>query len=170
MEGLLTFFIALTALAVITQAVVLIGIYVSMRKIVDKVDEAKRSIRSHSELIDNVREMVTASRAVAENLRSASSHLADISASAQEQFRRVEDMIGEAGDALRAQLEKLDRAATDVVERVGETADIIQQSVIQPVREVSALAKGLTRGLETFLARKHRSTVDQARQDEELFI
>jgi hypothetical protein len=55
------------------------------------------------------------------------------------------------------------------MQRVNETAAIVQGSVIRPVREVAAIAKGVGRGLDFFF-RRGRSTVDQARQDEEMFI
>jgi hypothetical protein len=58
----------------------------------------------------------------------------------------------------------------NVMDRINETAEIVQDSVVRPVREVAALAKGLTRGFGSFFFGRSRSTVDQARQDEELFI
>jgi hypothetical protein len=89
---------------------------------------------------------------------------------AREQFRRVESMVTDTGEALQVQLERFDRVGHDVIDRVNETANLVQEAVIRPVREVAAVAKGITRGFEMFLFRKQRSTVDQARQDEELFI
>jgi hypothetical protein len=56
-----------------------------------------------------------------------------------------------------------------VIDRINETTEIVQDSVVRPVREIAAVAKGLTRGFGLFFGRS-RSTVDQARQDEELFI
>jgi hypothetical protein len=68
------------------------------------------------------------------------------------------------------QLERFDRVSQSVMDRVNETAEIVQDSVVRPVREVAAVAKGLTRGFGAFFFGRGRSTVDQARQDEELFI
>jgi len=109
-------------------------------------------------------------KSITENLRSASANLVEIGLSAREQFRRVEAMVTDTGEALHIQLERFDRVSQNVVGRINETAEIVQDSVVRPVREIAALAKGLTRGFETFLFRRGRSTVDQARQDEELFI
>ena len=67
-------------------------------------------------------------------------------------------------------IERFDRLIQNVVDRINETAEIVQDSVVRPAREVAAIAKGLSRGLGAFLFRRNRSTVDQARQDEELFI
>jgi len=159
-EGLMTLFVALTAIAIITQAGVLIAIYLVSKRLSDQVEHFMR----------DTREMMTPVRSIAENLRVASANLVEIGLSAREQFRRVEAMVADTGEALHVQLDRFDRVSQDLKDRINETAEIVQDSVVRPAREVAALAKGLSRGFGAFLFRKTRSTVDQARQDEELFI
>jgi hypothetical protein len=115
------------------------------------------------------RELMVPVRSISENLRIASTNLVEIGLSARDQFRRVEAMVTTTGEALTMQLERFDRVSQSVVERINETAGIVQDSIVKPAREVAALAKGLT-GIGSFLFRRGKSTVDQARQDEELFI
>jgi hypothetical protein len=160
MEGLLTLFVALTAIAVITQAGVLVGIYVMSKRMSEQIERFMRETR----------EVMSPVRSIAENLRVASANLVEIGISAREQFRRVEAMVMDTGEALNVQLARFDRVSQDIIDRVNETAEIVQESVVRPAREVAALAKGLGSGLGAFLFRRSRSTVDQARQDEELFI
>jgi hypothetical protein len=159
LEGLLTLFVALTAIAVITQAAVLIAIYIMSKRLSEQVER----------FIREARDLFVPMRSITENLKTASANIVDIGLSAREQFRRVEAMVTDTGEALNVQLERFDRVGQDVVDRINETAHIVQESVIRPVRELAALAKGLG-GFSAFLFRKGRSTVDQARQDEELFI
>jgi hypothetical protein len=160
LEGLLTLFVALTALAVMTQAGVLVAIYIMSKRLSDQVER----------LLKDSRELMVPIRSITENLRTASSNIVELGVSARDQFRRVEAMVTDTGEVLNTQLQRLDRVSQDVVNRIGETADIVQGSVIRPVREVAAVIKGVSRGFETFIYRRNRSTVDQARQDEELFI
>ncbi|PYS41497.1 MAG: hypothetical protein DMG14_07055 [Acidobacteria bacterium] len=160
MEGLLTLFVALTAIAIITQAGVLVGIYVMSKRLSEQVERFMR----------DTREMIVPIRSIADNLRTASANLVEIGLSARDQFRRVEAMVTDTGEALHIQLERFDRVSQNVIDRINETADIVQDSVVRPVREVAAVARGLTRGLGAFFFGRGRSTVDQARQDEELFI
>jgi hypothetical protein len=159
LEELLTLFVALTALAVITQAGVLVAIYFISRRMSDQVER----------FMKETREMMVPMKVITENLRTASDNLVEIGMSAREQFRRVEAMVTDTGNVLHVQLERFDRVSQDIIERINETAGVVQNSVIRPVREAAALAKGLGRGFEA-LFRRQRSTVDQARQDEELFI
>ncbi len=159
MEGLLTLFVALTAVAIIAQAGVLVGIYVMSKRLSEQVERFMR----------DTREMMMPIRSIAENLRIASANLVEIGLSARDQFRRVEAMVTDTGEALTVQLERFDRVSQNVMDRINETTEIVQDSIVRPAREVAALAKGLS-GFGSFLFRKGRSTVDQARQDEELFI
>ena len=160
MEGLLTLFVALTAIVIITQAGVLLGIYVMSRRLSDQVER----------FMKDTREMMVPVRSIAENLRIASANIVEIGLSARDQFRRVEAMVTDTGEALHMQLERFDRMSQNIIDRINETAEIVQDSVVRPAREVAAVAKGLTRGLGAFFFGRCRSTVDQARQDEELFI
>jgi len=135
-EGLMTLFVALTAIAIIAQAGVLIAIYLMSKRLSDQVERFMR----------DTREMMMPVRSIAENLRVASANLVEIGISARDQFRRVETMVTDTGEALQIQLARFDRVSQDLMDRINETADIVQDSVVRPAREVAAIAKGLSRG------------------------
>src|SRR5262245_40323479 len=158
MDGLLILFVALTALAVITQAGVLVAIYINSKRLAEQFER----------FMKETRELMVPVRSITENLRVASGNLVEIGVAAREQFRRIETMVAETGEALHIQIDRLDQTSRDIVERVNSTAQTVQDSVVKPFREVSALFKGVSRGFEAFLFRRGRSTVDQAHQDEEL--
>jgi hypothetical protein len=160
MLTILTIFVALTAIAVMTQAGVLVAIYLQSKRLSDQVER----------FMNETRELMVPVKTITENLRTASANIVEIGVSAREQFRRVESMVTDTGEVLQTQLARLDSATRDVVERVNATAQVLQDSVVRPVREVAAVAKGLSRGLETFFFRRQQRPVDQARPDEELFI
>jgi hypothetical protein len=160
LEVLMTFFVALTALAIVGQAIVLLAIWGMSKRLSEQVER----------FMKETREMMVPIRSVAENLRTASANLVEIGFAARDQFRRVEAMVTDTGEALNVQLERFDRVSQSVIDRINETAEIVQDSVVRPAREIAAVAKGLTRGFGAFFFGRNRSTVDQARQDEELFI
>jgi hypothetical protein len=160
LETLLTIFVALTAVAVITQAGVLVAIYMV----------SKRHAEQMERFMNETRELMVPIRSITENLRVASANIVEIGVVAREQFRRVEGMVSDTHEVLQTQLARFDSATREMVERVSGTAQVLQDSVVRPVREVAAIAKGVGRGLEAFFFRRQRSTVDQAHQDEELFI
>jgi uncharacterized protein YoxC len=143
-----------------TQAGVLVAIYLMSKRLSEQVER----------FMNETREMMVPMKTIAENLHTASTNIVEIGLAAREQFRRVEGMVTDTGEVLQTQLQRLDTATRDVVERINHTAEVIQESVVRPVREVAAVAKGFGRGLEALLFRRQKSTVDQARADEELFI
>ncbi len=58
---------------------------------------------------------------------------------------------------------------TDAIEKMEATSAVVQQNVLAPIREVSALIRGISRGLH-FLFAGRKNPVDAVYQDEELFI
>jgi hypothetical protein len=160
LEGLLTLFVALTAIAVTIQAGVLVAIYIVSKRTSEQVDRFTKEAR----------ELMVPMKTVADNLKTVSEDMIELGITAKEQFRRVEAMVTDAGESLQVQLERLDRVSKNVVERIDETAEIVQDSIISPVREVSAFAKGLTRGFQALFSRKSRDADEAVREDEELLI
>ena len=156
----LVVFVGLTAVAVAFQAFILFGIYQLTKRVTGQVEST----------LGQLRELTPPLKTVTENLKTVSEDIVEIGGSAREQFHRIEQMVNDTSQTLQGQLEKVDRMSREVTDRVNETVDLVQDSIIRPVREVGALARGVTKGFELLLNRKDRHTVDKAHQDEELFI
>ena len=156
MEILLTVFVAITALATLVNALCMVGIWMNSKRLSDQIQH----------FMGEVRELMGPVRSISENLRVASVNLVEIGLAARDQFRRVEAMVTSTGEALTVQLERFDRLSQHVMDRINETTEIVQDSIVRPAREIAAFAKGLS-GFGSFFFRRGRSTVDQARQDEE---
>ena len=158
MDKLLTLFVALTALAVMAQACVLVAIYLMSKRLSNQIER----------FMSESRQMMVPIKAITENLQVASTNIMEIGISAREQFRRVEGMVADTGDVLHAQLDRLEAVTKDVADRINSTADMVQNTVFRPVREVAAMAKGLGRGFD-FLFRRNRKPPNSSSQDEESF-
>jgi methyl-accepting chemotaxis protein len=159
LETLLTIVVIVTGAALAVQAFCFVAIYLTFSRLSDRLDR----------FMGELRELMGPVRSISDNLKLASSNLVEVGLSARDQFRRVEAMVTTTGEALNVQLERFDRVTQNIMDRINETTEIIQESVVRPAREVAALAKGLS-GFGSFFFKRGRSTVDQARQDEELFI
>ena len=158
MDQLLTFFVALTALAVLAQACVLVAIYLMSKRLSNQIDR----------FMSETREMMVPVKAITENLQVASTNIMEVGISAREQFRRVEGMVTDTNDVLHAQLSRLEDVTKDVTGRINSTADMVQNTVLRPVREAAAVAKGLGRGID-YLFRRNRKTSNSREKDEERF-
>ena len=157
MDGLLTFFVALTFLAVLTQACVLVGIYLMSKRLSNQIER----------FMSETRQMMVPVKAITENLQVASTNIMEIGISAREQFRRVESMVADTNEVLHAQLDRLETVAHDVSDRINNTTEMVQSTVLRPVREVAAMARGVGRGFD-FLFRRNRKPSDSAIPDDDL--
>jgi methyl-accepting chemotaxis protein len=157
-DGLLTFFVALTALAVMTQACVLVAIYLMSKRLANQVDR----------FVSETRQMMVPVKAITENLQAATANIKEVGLSAREQFRQVETMVSETSGALHAQLNRMDEVTRGVADRINSTADMVQSTVTRPVREVAAVAKGLGRGFE-YLFGKNRKSGNSVHSDDDIF-
>jgi len=158
MDQLLTFFVALTALAVLAQACVLVAIYLMSKRLSNQIDR----------FMAETREMMVPVKAITENLQVASTNIMELGVSAREQFRRVEGMVTDTNEVLHAQLNRLEDVTRDVTGRINSTADMVQNTVLRPVREAAAVAKGLGRGID-YLFRRNRKSSNSRLKDEERF-
>ena len=163
MEGLLTLFVGMTAVAIVIQAGVLIAIYLVSKRVSDQVEG----------FIRETRPLLVPIKSITENLRTASADLAEIGASAKAQFGRVDDMLTDTREALQAQLERFERAGETIIERVTESVGLVQDSVIRPVVQFSSFARGLSRGFDALFSRRPRAgaaTRPREDEDEDMFI
>jgi len=157
-DQLLTFFVALTALAVLTQACVLVAIYLMSKRLSNQIER----------FMSETRQMMVPIKAITENLQVASTNIMELGISAREQFRRVEGMVTDTNEVLHMQLSRLEDVTKDITGRINSTADIVQNTVLRPVREAAAVAKGLGRGFD-FLFRRNRKSSNSGNQGEERF-
>jgi hypothetical protein len=128
-------------------------------KITPVVDKAGPILDSAKTLVDDARPKINDMIARAD----------EIVVSARDQMARLESLVTEASDSARLQIERIDLAVGDTVNRVQETTAAVQSTILRPVREVNGVVSGLRAAIST-LARGNRASVDHATQDEEMFI
>jgi hypothetical protein len=72
------------------------------------------------------------------------------------EVERVDATVNDVVDRARLQIIRADELFTRTLDRVERTSDIVQKTVISPVRQVSGLMHGLTAGLEFLFAHRGR--------------
>jgi hypothetical protein len=66
-------------------------------------------------------------------------------------------------------MDRIEMVLDDTVNRFQETTTLLQNGVLKPLKQISALAIGVRAGF-AFLLGARRTTVEQATHDEEMFI
>src|SRR6266567_3795511 len=166
-DTVLTVFVVVTALAVVLQAGILAGMFFAMRKTSAKVES----------LAEEVKTKILPTAALAQSMM----------AELRPKIENVVDNVSVSTTVLRTQVERIDATLTDIVDRtrlqviradefvnstmdkLEETREAVQRTVVSPVRHISGLMHGVTTGLEAFFGRKRGQNSVSVPQDE-MFI
>ena len=169
MQTLLIVFIVVTALAVVIQAGVLVSLYISVKKTSSRVESIAGDLQQRAApALDAATAILNNSRG---NLQTLTENLAATSTSLRNQVERVETTMGDIIDRTRLQVIRADEMVSRTLDRVEETSDFVQHTVISPVKQLAGLVSGVTVGLDAFFRRRKGPQRSQPQtEDEELFI
>jgi len=169
-ENLVVIFIGLTTVAIVVQVFVLGGIFVSIKKLAFNVERLRFEMDQKIDpALTEFRSVLGDAKQVLQNLQTAAENFAGISETVRTQVERVNAVIEDTTDRARDQIARADEVVTDAIQKMEATSAVVQQNVLAPIREVSALIRGVSGGLH-FLFARQKNQVDAVHQDEELFI
>jgi hypothetical protein len=165
MNGLLITFIAVTACAVLLQAGMLAGMYVVMRKTSRRVeslaDEVKTKVLPTAEMAHSMmRDLRPRIETVADNVTVSTTML-------RGQMERIDATLFDIVDRTRLQVIRADEFVNSTMDKLEETREAVQRTVLSPVRRLSGLMHGLGVGVEAFFSRRRGRT---AVAQDEMFI
>ena len=165
--NLLILFIALTAVAVVIQAGMLIGMYLALRKTSAQVETLASEVKTKIlPVAETTHSMLTELRPRLDDiLRNAN----ESSMIVRTQMQRLDAAISDVLDRTRLQVIRADELVSRTLDRVENTTEMVHQTVVSPVRQLSGLVQGLTAGLE-FLIGGKRSRNGSPTQQDEMFI
>ena len=141
METLLLVSVVLTCLAIITQAGVLVAMYLMSRRVASKAET----------LMADAQKLMTPLESITRDLKTVSNDLSETGKMARQQVLNVQDMLNETCDNIRGQL-------FEVRERLIDTIDEARDVVMRPVRHYSAIATGIAEGVRTFFSGRRKPT------------
>jgi hypothetical protein len=174
MDDKLTVFIALTGVAVLLQAGVLLAMYLAMRKTTSDLQALAAEVRTKvMPAIDQAQQVIADMRpkleVIAENVR-------DTSTTVKAQVQRIDVTVSDMVDRARLQVIRADELLGRTLDRVEHTSEFVQKTVVSPVRQISGLMQGITVGLEFLFAGRGRRNGGGSREDrrpvpqDEMFI
>ena len=167
--------VVVIAALLLFQTFAVVMLVLAMRRMSDQMGALMISLeettRNAGPVLRAARELLVESK---EKLALVSQNLVEISQLTKQQATRLDGVMSDVSDRLRLQVIRLDQLMSNTVARVEETTELVQNNIVKPVRELSAILVGVRTGLE-YLLRRNRSRADrpapaQATQEEELFI
>jgi hypothetical protein len=172
MGNLTPVFIALTGMAVALQAGVLLAMYLAMRKSAERMEALATEVKVKA--IPTMELLQSVLSDLQPKLQVISDNLEEMTTVMQSQVQRVDATVTDVVDRARLQVIRADELLTRTLDRVEQTSDLVHNTVISPVRQMSGLMQGITAGIEFLLgSRKRRNGGGDARRpvpQDEMFI
>jgi methyl-accepting chemotaxis protein len=145
----ITLFTAVTAAAVVLQALVLVGILIALRKSSSRVEALAEEVRGKAlPAIDTAQTIMNNSR---EKLDTILTNVQQTSTVVRGQVDRMDKTLNDVVDRARLQVIRADELITRTIDQVEEATDAVQQTVVSPVRQISGILQGVSVGVEAFL-------------------
>jgi methyl-accepting chemotaxis protein len=164
-------FTAVAAIAIILQTLILAGLSKAMREFATRMEGILGRVETQASPV------LATAHAI---LDDAQPKLADITANLAESTAAVRLHVSDIGQATgeiveraRLQAARVDEFVSDTISKLEVTTDMVQHTVIGPVRRIHALVQAVSAGLGFFRANRARrksGNHNSSDDDEEMFI
>ena len=157
-------FTGVAAIALVVMAVMVFGMYRSSKEMRARVT---LFIDKLEPLADSARKTLDETREQTKDI------LVDVKAlttSGCKQMATVESLLADLSQTARLQAERVDGGVEMTLRRVNETTEIVQKTILEPIRQVRGIVSAVTAVLEHLSGASRRPTPDRATSDEEMFI
>ncbi|HEY1677508.1 MAG TPA: hypothetical protein VGG04_07380 [Candidatus Sulfotelmatobacter sp.] len=154
MDSKLTVFVFLTGVAVLLQAGVLLAMYIAMRKSSERMEALAAEVKT--KLMPSVEQAQEIMTEIRPKLSVIIDNIENTSTLVRSQIQRVDATVNDVVDRTRLQVIRADELFSRTLDRVEQTSEIVQKTVVSPVRQISGLMQGITVGLEFLFAGRHR--------------
>jgi hypothetical protein len=123
--------------------------YATTKKTSAQVEKLAGEIQSHAlPAIQSMHELIVTNKPQVEEIIE---NLAAASTTARSQLVRIDATLNDVLDRTRLQVIRADELATNTMDKIEYTTDIVQHTVITPVRRLNGVISGLSAGLGMFV-------------------
>lgn len=149
-DTLLMIFIGVSSLAIIIQAAILAAMYATTKKTSEQVEKLATEVRSKAlPAIESVQTFIVENKPKMDEIID---NLAASTTTARSQLVRIDATLNDVLDRTRLQVIRADELATSTMDKIEETTEVVQSTIITPVRRISAVMNGLSAGLGLLVA------------------
>ena len=167
-DNLLRIFIAVTTFAVVIQAGILIGLYLSVRKSTAKMEALATEFKNKAlPTMETVQSFLVEVRPKVDAI---TTNVSESSALVKNQLARIDATLTDALDRTRLQVIRADELLNRTMDKVEETSEMVHKTVVSPLRQVNGLMAAISTGVEVFLGQKRRHPRNGGGAQDEMFI
>ena len=172
MTGWVQAFIIIAAVAIVVQMAVLVAMFLQLKMSMQEFTRIANDLQGRVDpILLRVNRILEDSE---ERISSVMGDTAEITRIARGQAQKVDRVVTEGLERLRVQVIRADQILTGALEVVDEAGTKFRNTLWGPIRQASAVMKGIKVGLDLLrnVRGERRAAVDTdgIEQDEELFI
>jgi hypothetical protein len=164
-------FIGVSSLAIVIQAVILAGMYAATKKTSAQIEKLAEEVRTKAlPAVESVQMMIVDNKGKVEEIID---NLTVVTTTARSQLVRIDATLNDVLDRTRLQVMRADELATSTMDRIEETTEIVQHTIISPVRRINGVLSALSTGMGMFVAGRRAQKASPkagAGQQEDMFI
>jgi uncharacterized protein YoxC len=174
-DNLLRIFIAVTSIAVLIQAGILVGLFLTVRKSTAKMEALAEEVKGKAmPLIQTVQasviELSPKIEEITAKVAEISANVADSTTTVKNQINRVDATITDTLDRARLQVIRADELFSKAIDKVEQTTEAVQRTVTSPLRQVNGIVAAIYTGVEVFMGQKKRPRNGAGAPQDEMFI
>ena len=163
--------VVVVALAFVLQAIVLLAVFVVIRKAARSIREDLEDLRSSiAPIIYNTRDLITR---LTPRIEETTSDLAVLTHNLRMQLADVQSAADEIVERVRRQAGRLDTMLSNLLDAVERASAFMADAVAKPMRQISAIlasAKAVIESLRTVDPAAARSQSNRANGDNDMFL
>lgn len=174
---LLIVFIAVTAVAVVLQTLILAGVGITVFKIGKRMQSMQEKVNEQVlPMMEKTRTLVDQS---IPKLEKVVDNITESSVVVRSQAEKIDGAVTQIVESVRKQAERIDVMTTRTLERVDSTAATVQSTVTAPIRRIGGVLEGVIAGVGNLAGRRRKEartakagvpTEDRAVPSQEMFI
>ena len=163
MDEKLTIFIAVTSAAVVLQMLMLLGMYLALRKLSGHInslaDEVKSKVfpllENGKQLLDDIKRILETSSPKVELVLD---NAAAVTTTAYAGIGRVEGSANDILDRAQQQVIRADEMITLAMDQVEDTTRKVAHTVTYPIKHANGLVQGVSAGVNAFFGKQRSRT------------
>src|SRR5271156_1463268 len=169
MSGWVEAFIVIAAIAIVMQMAVMLAMMLQVKKSLEHFTRLSTDLQGRIDpILSRINRILEDSEG---RISSVMGDTAEITRIARGQAQKVDRVFTEALERLRIQVIRADQILTGALEVVDEAGTKFRNTLWGPIRQASAVMKGIKVGLDMLRRQQNnKPESDPVSQDEELFI
>ncbi len=160
---LLTFFVAMTAVSFVAQAVAMTRLARTTKEMKERVEAF---LPKAEKLIQSAESTIAESRV---QIAEITGRANEILAMTQTQLIRVDDLLADASARAKVHMDRAEIVLENTLNRVNDTVNSVHGTILRPIREITGIAAGVKAAVGHLL-KGAPANVAQVTTDEEMFI